>query len=83
MKRVFLGYAVFYKGEPFPCSGNTVTKNRWYLRLHALAKLNVIDKPTFERAMRIGSGATEYVEKTVTQLFKNIDGLTLRRVYAE
>ena len=73
--KVFLGYAVFYKGEHFPSSGNTVTRDKLYLKAHALGKLGRVPKASIQ-------------ERRVWQRFINgqwrLDrNLTLRRVYAE
>lgn len=74
--RVFLGYAVFHSGEPFPCSPNTVTKDKLYLKRHALLKLNLIHLRVFE-------GSRDGWIATVERIWRSIPKLTLRRVYAE
>lgn len=71
----FLGYTVFHLGEPFMCSGNTVTRNRLYLMAHALEKLNRIDAIT--------CGDRHDCSITIKRLWRNDPSLTLRRVYAK
>ncbi len=85
--RTFLGYAVFYNGEPFPCSQNTVTRDRAYLITHALFKLNAI---TIEDLMAHNATSQKHVwperrkhsQEKVSRLWRNHRSLSLRRVYA-
>ncbi len=75
-KPVFLGYAVFYAGEPFMCSNDSVTKDKLYLKAHALFKLNQINKSLLFKSAR------EMQAWFITAKFRQHRKLTLRRVYA-
>ena len=74
VNETFLGYAVFYDGKPFPSSGNTVTRDKLYLRAHALYKLNKID------AITCGDRADCSIH--INRKWKEQRKLSLRRVYA-
>lgn len=76
MKRrnVFLGYAVFYDGEPFSCSRESVARDKLYLRAHALFKLSRLGKFVLDAR----SQYTQHIDR----VFKSDRKLTLRRVYA-
>lgn len=73
--RTFLGYAVFYKDKPFPSSGNTVTRDKLYLKAHALGKLNKLDW--------ISVGDRHDISLHINDLWRQNRHLTLRRAYAE
>lgn len=84
-RQVFLGYAVFYNNDPFPCSNNTVTRDKTYLKLHALRKLNSIDEVTWiEWGGRGSYGMNLLTRKRIDAAWtkRRYRRLTLRRVYA-
>ncbi len=75
-RNIFLGYAVFYRGEHFECSRSPVARSKVYLKACALFKLNRISTAVFDRRR---SDWKEHVER----LWASDPYLTLRRVYAE
>lgn len=77
MAKVFLGYATFYRGKPFPTTPDTVTRNKAYLRQGALLKLNMMKSYGWPLTPR---GAA-LVERAWKRHAKQLQ-LTLRRVYA-